>query len=400
MNDRAITDHFTTTVREWSDRWIAVAHDLAAHPEVNFAEHHAHGVLVGLLADAGFDVEPGAHGLDTAFVARAGSGSGPTVAVLCEYDALPGLGHACGHNVIAAVGAGAGILAAGVVDALDGRLVVIGTPAEEGGGGKVALLEAGAFDGVDVALMVHPADADLTRMDTIAVAQYRAVYEGVAAHAAAAPHDGRNALDAAVLGYLNVATLRQHIRDAERVHGIFTRGGDAANVVPAVAETLWFVRSPTLASLEPLTERVHACLRAGADAAGCSVTITLENHPYAEMIDNPVLVESYVAAAAATGRTVRPSDPDHRVVGSTDMGNVSHVVPSIHPMIRVAPPGVAIHTAAFAAAAVSADAERAVVDGALALARVAADCWADPDLVARARVAFAGAIPSVRSGAL
>lgn len=389
-----------TVVDTWRDRLVALAHDLAADPETSFAEHHAHARLVGLLEHAGLEVEPHAYGIDTAFVARAGSGSGPTVAILCEYDALPGVGHACGHNVIAAIGAGAGIAAAGVVEACGGRLVVLGTPAEEGGGGKVDLLDAGAFDDIDVALMVHPADADLTRMDTIAVAQFVVRYEGRAAHAAAAPDQGRNALDAAVLGYLNVAALRQHIADDERIHGIFTEAGDAANVVPAHTEAEWFVRSPTLESLKPLCERVHTCLRAGAEAAGCAITITPEGHPYAEMVDNPVLVDRYVALAAATGREVRPPDGTTRVVGSTDMGNVSQSIPSIHPMIRVAPQGVAIHTTAFADAAVSADADRAVVDGAKILAALATQLWTDAALDAEVRRAHDAAITSRRGEAL
>ncbi|MBS1847326.1 MAG: amidohydrolase [Actinobacteria bacterium] len=384
----------------WERRLVEIAHDIHAHPETNFGEHHAHDALVALLSDAGFDVEPHAYGVDTAFVARAGEGSGPTVAILCEYDALAGIGHACGHNVIAAAGAGAGILAAGVVDELGGRLVVIGTPAEEGGGGKVDLLEAGAFDAVDVALMVHPADADLTRMDTIAVAQYRVAYRGVAAHAAAAPERGRNALDAAVLGYLNVAALRQHIGSDERIHGIFTRAGDAANVVPAEAEALWYVRSPSLPGLAALTERVHACLRAGASAAGCDIEIEPEGHVYADMIDNPLLVERYVARAARCGRTVEDPGPENRVVGSTDMGNVSHRVPSIHPMLGIAPKGTAIHTVAFADAAASSAADLGILDASVTLARIALDCWADPDLVRRARDAWASAIPSAAPGAI
>lgn len=394
IDDRQIDARLGDASKVWAPRLVDVAHDIAAHPELNFEEHHAHEVLVGLLDAAGLAVEPHAYGLETAFVARAGSGDGPMVAILCEYDALPGLGHACGHNVIAAVGAGAGIIAAHVVDELDGRLLVIGTPAEEGGGGKIDLLEAGAFDGVDVALMVHPADADLTHMDTIAVAQYRATYTGRAAHAAAAPEKGRNALDAAVLGYVNVAALRQHIADDERIHGVFTRAGDAANVVPAAAETVWFVRSATSASLGPLVDRVQGCLRAGADAAGCTVEISLEAHPYAEMLDNPVLVERYVQLATSVGRTVRPPEGSRRVVGSTDMGNVSQIVPSIHPMIQVAPPGVAIHSEDFAAAAVSEAADRAVSDGATILARLAVACWTEDGLVDTARKAFEGAIPS------
>jgi amidohydrolase len=379
------------TVETWADRLVALSHDIHAHPELNFAEHHAHAALVGFLGDAGLDVEPRAFGLATAFAARAGTGHGPLVAILCEYDALPGVGHACGHNVIAAIGAGAGIAAAAVVDELDGRLLVLGTPAEEGGGGKIDLIAAGAFDGVDAALMVHPAGADLTRMDAIAVAQYRVRYEGVAAHAAAAPHLGRNALDAAVLGYANVAALRQHIRADERIHGIFTEAGEAANVVPRTAEAIWFVRSPTMSGLDQLVERVHACLRAGAEAAGCAITIAPESHTFADMVDNPVLVERYVAHAATVGRTVAEPHADERVVGSTDMGNVSHLVPSIHPVIKVAPANVAIHTAEFATHAASPEADGAVVDGATILALVAADCWRDRAVLQRAATAFAGA---------
>lgn len=401
MTDRAdIEPTLAETLARWGGQFVELAADIHAHPELGFTEHHAHDVLVDLLTRAGLEVSPHAFGLDTAFVARAGAGDGPTIALLCEYDALPGVGHACGHNVIAAIGAGAGVLASTVVDELGGRLVVLGTPAEEGGGGKVDLLDAGAFDDVDVALMVHPADRDLTRMDTIAVAAYRVSYSGRAAHAAAAPELGRNALDAAVLGYVNVAALRQHIGERERIHGIFTRAGDAANVVPAATEAVWFIRSPTIESLEALTARVHRCLRAGADAAGCEIVIELENHRFAEMFDNPVLVERYRQIAATRGRIVEEPGDDRRVVGSTDMGNVSQVVPSIHPMIAVAPVGVAIHTEAFANAARSASAERAVIDGAAILARLAAECWADPTLVDEARAAFTRRIPSPPDGGI
>lgn len=381
-------DRIVAEVDAWGRRLIDLSHDLHAHPELNFEEHHAHAALVALLSDAGLEVEPHAYGIETAFAARAGTGDGPLIAVLCEYDALPGVGHACGHNVIAAIGAGAGIAASRVVDDLGGRLLVLGTPAEEGGGGKIDLLAAGAFDGVDAALMVHPAGVDLTRMDAIAVAQYRVRYSGVASHAAAAPHLGRNALDAAVLGYVNVAALRQHIRPDERIHGIFTKAGDAANVVPSQTEAVWFVRSPTMSGLELLAERVHSALRAGADAAGCEVSIEDASHTFANMLDNPILVDRYVANAARVGRSVVGPTEARRVVGSTDMGNVSHVVPSIHPVIALAPPEVAIHTEAFAACAASPEADQAVLDGATTLACVMADCWADPALVEAAARAF------------
>jgi metal-dependent amidase/aminoacylase/carboxypeptidase family protein len=238
---------------------------------------------------------------------------------------------------------------------------------------------------VDAALMVHPADADLTAMDVVALHQAHVTYRGEAAHAAAAPHRGRNALDAAVLGYVNVAALRQHIEPGERVHGIITEGGDRPNIVPALARAEWVVRSPTVAGLDVLRERFLACLQAGADAAGCEMEVAWIEPVYADMIDSQAIVERYEANARALGRIVRSPSPSARVVGSTDMGNVSYEVPSIHPMIQVAPPGVPIHTSAFAGFAGGPEGDRAVVDGAKALAFTMADLWMDGGLVDRAR---------------
>ncbi|HEX6424778.1 MAG TPA: M20/M25/M40 family metallo-hydrolase, partial [Acidimicrobiales bacterium] len=196
---------------------VDVSHQIHARPELRYEEHFAHDLLAGVLEREGLAVTRSARGVETAFEAGAGT-AGPTVAVMCEYDALPGIGHACGHNVIAAAGLGAGLAAAALADELGGRVVVVGSPAEEGGGGKVHLIDGGAFEGVDAALMVHPADADLLAMDVVALHEAHVTYTGEAAHAAAAPHKGRNALDAAVLGYVNVAALRQHIEPGERVH--------------------------------------------------------------------------------------------------------------------------------------------------------------------------------------
>lgn len=379
----AIRAEALATIDRWADRLVAASHELHARPELAYEEHHAHEVLTGLLQAAGLAVEPEAYGMPTAFAARAGV-HGPTIAVLCEYDALPGIGHACGHNIIGTAGAGAAIGAAAVAEACGGRVVALGSPAEEGGAGKVRLIDAGAFDEVAAALMVHPAGADLTRMHAIAIHEADVHYTGVAAHAAAAPHKGRNALDAAVLGYVNIAALRQHIRPDERVHGIFTDSGAAANVVPAHARATWYVRSPTTAGLERLKARVVACLEAGAAAAGCEVEIHWPNPAYADMADNAALLERYVANAATLGREV--TEPDlARVVGSTDMGNVSHVVPSIHPMIQAAPGNVAIHTADFARYAGGEQGDRAVVDGAKAMALTVVDLWLDPELLTRVR---------------
>src|SRR5699024_4235912 len=217
----ALKDRIDAIVDDLAPSLIEASHRIHARPELGFEEHHAHDVLTDLLDTAGLDVTRGAYGLSTAFEATAGT-DGPCIAVLSEYDALPGIGHACGHNIIGTAGVGASIAAAALADEVGGRIVSLGTPAEEGGGGKVLMAEAGAFDEVDAALMVHPAGLDLTRFSAIAIQEVTARYHGRASHAAAAPDRGRNALDAAVLGYQNIAALRQHIRPDERIHGIFT----------------------------------------------------------------------------------------------------------------------------------------------------------------------------------
>ena len=378
-------------VERRAERLVAASHDIWEHPELNFEERYAHELLTGILEEEGLEVERSAYDVETAFVARAGSDV-PTVAVLCEYDALPEIGHACGHNIIATAGLGAGLAAAALADTLGGRVVVLGTPAEEGGGGKVFLAERGALEGVDVAMMVHPAGMDLIRMDVIAIHQLHIDYHGAAAHAAAFPHKGRNALDAAVLGYNAVAALRQHILPGERIHGIFTHGGDKPNIVPKYAQAHWYVRSPTLRSLEDLKPRVLACLEAGAAAAGCTCEVQWDDPAYADMLDNGPLGAAYAANAATTGRhLVDPADVGAPVVGSTDMGNVSYVVPAIHPMIAVAPPEISIHTPEFATHARGEAGDRAVIDGAKAMAMTIADLWTSPDEVAAARAEFEAA---------
>ncbi len=386
----AVKDRLATEVEGLAEVLVETSHSIHAHPEVGFEEHHAHDLLTEVLADHGVAVERGAFGLDTAFAARAGS-AGPTVAVLCEYDALPGIGHACGHNVIATAGLGAGLAAAALADELGGRVLILGTPAEEGGGGKVLMADRGAFGGVDAAMMVHPAGADLRSMNAIATQQCWVDYHGKAAHAAAAPQLGRNALDAAVLGYVNVAALRQHIRPDERIHGFFPKAGDAANVVPAHTRAVWFVRSPKLARLEPLKERVLACLEAGATAAGCTMTHEWRDPAYADLVDVDAFADLYAANAARLGRSVADHRAGPGVVGSTDMGNVSYLVPSLHPMIAVSPPDVAIHTEDFVRYAGGPEGDRAVVDGAKAMAMTVADLWLRPGALAAVRAEFEAA---------
>ena len=377
---------------------IEASHQIHEHPETNYQEHFAHDLLSDLIEAAGLSVERGAYGVDTAFVARAGT-TGPTVAVLCEYDALPGIGHACGHNIIASAGLGAGLAAAALAEEAGGRVVLLGTPAEEGGGGKILMARQGAFDGIDAAMMIHPAGDDLARMDVIAVQELTATYTGIAAHAAAFPHLGRNALDAAVLGYMNVAALRQHTLPDERIHGVFLEAGEKPNIVPARAVTEWMVRSRSISSLAPLKSRVVACLEAGAEAAGCEVKIEWKSVVYADMLDNEAMVASFVANSAALGRTVAEPGGDVAVVGSTDMGNVSYLVPSIHPMIGAAPSGLPIHTPDFADHARSPRGDQAVVDGAIAMAWTIADLWLDEALMGSVRTEFAATMDRVGEGA-
>ncbi len=380
----AVKARMAAEIDRRADRLLEVSHEIHAHPELNFEETFAHDLLCQVLDDEGIEVERHAYGLDTAFVGRAGS-AGADIGVCLEYDALPGIGHACGHNIIAAAGLGAGLAAAALADECGGRVSILGTPAEEGGGGKVFMIRQQAFAGIDAAMMVHPAGAELRSMSTIAIQQCLVTYTGESAHAAAAPEKGRNALDAAVLGYVNVAALRQHILPTERIHGVFTDGGDKPNIVPSRAQTCWYVRSPSVDGLAVLKGRVERCLEAGAMASGCELEIEWIDPAYSDMVDIDAMVDLYAANAARLGRTVRDPAVAGAVVGSTDMGNVSYEVPSIHPIIQAADDGVAIHTPDFARFAAGEQGDRAVLDGAKAMAWTIADLWLAPGALDAAR---------------
>jgi amidohydrolase len=357
---------------------ISVSHEIHDHPEQNYEEVFASELLTRTANGLGVPVELGAFDCATGFSGDVGNG--PTVCIMSEYDALPEIGHGCGHNVIAAAGLGAAIALASIAKNSGGRVRYMGTPAEEGGGGKILMARNGALSGVDLAMMVHPADADLATIDAIALQQLLVEYSGQESHAAAAPHMGRNALDAAVLGYMAVATLRQHIMPTERVHGIFLKSGEKPNIVPSEASTEWYVRSDNVSSLAALKPRVLAALESGAHACGCSVSHEWIGAAYADMVTNNTMGTMYAHNALRLGRTVTdPRNGGHRVVGSTDMGNVSHLVPSIHPMIASAPSGTSIHTKQFAQFARSPMADKAVLDGAKAMAMTAIDYWTSPE---------------------
>ena len=372
----------------------SISHQLHENPETNFEEHFAHQILTDYIADSKVKVTRGAFELDTAFDVRISGGDGPTVAVLCEYDALPGIGHACGHNIIATAGLGAGLALSAVAEQCGGNLALMGTPAEEGGGGKIEMARKGAFRNIDAAMMIHPADADLARMNAIAIQNLFVKFHGLAAHAAVSPHKGKNALDAAVLGYMNVAALRQHILPTERIHGIFTNSGEKPNIVPRETEMDWYVRSPTIETLQPLKERVAKCLEGGAMAAGCTVTFDWKKNTFADLVDNLPLLESYIRNAAQFGRQMTSEFLPGTGGGSTDMGNISYLVPSIHPMMQVAPTGVSLHSAAFADFTKGEEATRAIVEGAKIMAMTAIDMWLSKALQNDVKVAFGdGVVP-------
>ena len=383
MHDRLA--HF---VDEHADTLLAVSHDIHAHPELAFNEKRASALLADTAERFGLTAQRGAYGLPTAFEARFGAG-GRNVAVLAEYDALPGIGHACGHNLIATAALGAALALHDAKDELAGTVTFLGTPAEEKGGGKEVMARAGAFDGVDAALMMHPSGINLATMPSICVAEVRATYHGKAAHASAMPHRGLNALDGLLLAYQAISNLRQHIQHSERIHGIVTEGGQAPNIVPERAVGEFYVRAKNEADLARLKPRVQACFEAGAKASGCRVELQWADVDYLDLKTNWPLAARFQRHAEGLGREFLPLEQlEPGSSGSTDMGNVSHRVPSIHPMLACAPRHVVIHNPEFTKWAASELGDQAALDGAKALAMTAADYLADAALQAEAEKAF------------
>lgn len=378
-------------VSELAPDLLAISHDIHARPELRFAEHAAAARLAEFLAGQGFAVTTGAGGLPTAFRAEhVFTDDGPTVVVFCEYDALAGIGHACGHNIIAAAGAGAAVAAARWLagQRATGRLVVLGSPGEEGGGGKVKLLDAGELAGVDAAVMVHPTGFDSVHRTTLGRMSLEATFTGRASHAAAAPELGRNALDAATLLLVAIGLLRQQLRPDSRVHANVVDGGAQINVIPEHAKVSVFVRSPDNEYLrERLYPAIRDCVLGAALATGTSGDLAEVADAYEPVVTNPVLGELADRAFTELGRPAVPERAGDPPAGSTDMGNVSRRVPSIHPYIEVEP-GLAIHTREFAEAAGGEQGDRAVLAGATLLATVVAALHTRPELVERARAAF------------
>ncbi|MDT7561869.1 MAG: hypothetical protein QOG76_493 [Pseudonocardiales bacterium] len=363
---------------------VGLSHRVHGLAELGFAEHASVASVAELLAERGFPASVGGYGLDTALRVRAG-GDGPSVALFAEYDALPGIGHGCGHNIICASAVGAFLGVAEVIGALDGSVTLFGTPAEENGSGKELLARAGAFDDVDAVLMLHPGVGEtIADVTALGLRSVEVSYRGVAAHASSAPREGRNALDAVVAAYQGIAALRQHIGDTERVHGIITDGGQAANVVPALASARFLLRSPDEQALAALSRRVQRVLDGAALITETRLVAEWDRVPPCLPIrGNAALAARFAEHYARRGHPVRSSGA---LLGSTDLGNISLRVPSIHPAVAIAPAGVALHTEEFAGYAVSAAADTAVLDGAIGLALTAVEFLTD----ARLRTAAAG----------
>jgi amidohydrolase len=391
-----VKESIAGTITGARDQLTGLSHRLHAYPEVAWAEERAAAWVAAELAGAGFDVEANACGLPTAFIAR--SGTGPLhVGICAEYDALPGLGHACGHNIIAAAAVGAGLALAAAADDLGLTVTVLGTPAEEGGGGKVYMLERGAFHGMHAAMMVHPGPVDVAEARPFAVSHMLVRYRGQATHAAAYPERGVNAADAFTIAQVAIGLLRQQLLPSTRVHGIITHGGDAPNAIPDLTEGRWYVRAETLHELAGLEPRVRRCFEAGALATGCELEIEVEAPPYAEFRNDPDLLPLYRANAERLGRQFAPAEgPAAGGAGgsgagtagsaaaagrmnraSTDMGNVSLIVPSIHPYIGIGSLPAVNHQKEFAAHCVTPAADAALLDGAIGLAWTAADAALD-----------------------
>ena len=350
---------------------IQLSLNIHDNPELGFKEERASVWLTDYLEDKGFHIERGIAGLRTAFRATYGQGS-PRVALLAEYDALPKIGHGCGHNIIGVSAVGAGVASKHIIDQLGGNVVVLGTPGEEGFGGKIDMAKAGAFREVDVAMIVHPDTRNMSTEEALAASTLEVEFFGRPAHAAGQPHKGINALDAMILAFTSINSLRQHIRGDARIHGIITDGGEAPNIVPAHSAAVFLVRALDDDYLSELKDRVLNCFTGASVATGARLEYRWRDSTYAPMKNNMTLAGLFRQNLESLGRKVEAFDPRFGL-GSTDMGNVSQVVPSIHPTIAIAPGDVLIHTLEFAAAAASEAGHNGLLDAAKAMAMTVAD---------------------------
>lgn len=365
---------------------IEVARFLHQNPELAFEERKAKACLTKVLERYDFQIEEGIAGLETAFLASLGKGS-PTLAFLAEYDALPEIGHACGHNLIAASSLGATLALRPLLQDLEGTILLIGCPAEEKGGGKIPLIRAGIFDRIDCALLIHPDNRTIIASRSLALRRLSAEFFGKAAHAAASPHLGVNALDAVILSFAHVNALRQQLRPDARIHGIITHGGRAANIIPDYAAARFIIRALDMAYLEELHRKIEGCFRGAAWGTGAKLKLSVEGDDYEPLLPNESLAGLFKSHLEALGVPVEEA-PEDEGLGSTDVGNVSRVVPALQPSVAICRPPIACHSPEFAQAAGSGEGERVMLLSAKALALTALDLLTDREKLARVRAEF------------
>ncbi len=385
MDIKALKDSVIKEVEAHRRQLRDLSLKIHANPELGFKEVKSSALLTQYLEENGFAIERGICELPTAFQGRYGNGK-PAIAILAEYDALPQLGHACGHNLIAGAAVGAAVASKSAIDKCGGSVLVIGTPAEEFYGGKVVMAERGAFDKIDMAMMVHPGAHDTATTQALACITLEVEFFGKAAHAATRPEAGINALEAMLLSFAAINALRQHVVDKARIHGIITDGGEAPNVVPAHSAGSFLVRAEDNAYLDELKEKVLDCFVGAAAATGARLEYQWGKVLYAPLRNNLTLAELFRQNMKSLGRDMPLSGASR--VGSTDMGNVSQIVPGIHPTIAVAPETVVIHSPEFALAAASEAGIKGMLDAAKALAMTVVDLTASPEAVARVKEEF------------
>lgn len=369
------------------ERLTALSDDFYRNPETGMEEFRTSSSMQAFLREFGYDVEEGAGGLPTAFVASIGEGS-PKVALLAEMDALPGIGHGCGHNISGAASVGAAAALATVLKSrsMPGSIVVIGTPAEELGSGKIELVKAGVFDGIDAAMMAHGSGRRLVAKHFLGMAELKFTFNGRAAHASAYPEDGINALDAVIQTFNSINALRQHFTQDVRVHGIITDGGRAPNIIPERAEAVFFVRAGDLDGLAYMKNKVTRCAEGAAAATGASLVVTPIGESNAPLKHNRALIDAYRGSLEYLG-LVEDDHPPDKNMGSSDIGNVSQVVPAIHPQVPIRK-GLTIHTREFADSTVTPDGHRALMEGVKALGLTALDLLSNPGLMKKIKEDF------------
>jgi amidohydrolase len=381
-----------------STKLFEVSDAMYREPEIGLREFKSASALTSLLRGGGFEVESGLAGMPTSFRAvKKGKPAGPTVAILAEYDALPEIGHGCGHNIIGTAAVGAGLALSELMGEIEGTLILLGTPAEEGAvdgaGGKVRLLNEGAFKAIDAAMMFHPSQKNVVMNSSNARVAMEMSFRGKTAHAAGAPHEGINALDAAILTFNNWNALRQHVKEDVRIHGIITKGGVSPNIIPDYAEIRMYVRANDMAYLKEVEEKVRKCAEGAATATGAKVSFRYTAEAYSNLVTNSVLAGAFAENLRALGRKVEPPEGKSGG-GSTDMGNVSHAVPSVHPYIAICKPGEATsHSREFASATLTEVGHKGLLDGAKSLAMTAIDLFTEPALLASAKKEFQEKFP-------